>query len=529
MELFTIKDLSFAYSREELALEDCSLSVQEGELVLLLGSSGSGKTTFLKQLKPQLTPSGYRKGEVLYCGMPLSQVPAEQSAMEIGYLFQNPEHQIVTDKVWHEMAFGMENRGFCQREMELKMGEISSYFGIQEWFHSRVEELSGGQKQILNLAAILTMGPKVILLDEPTSQLDPIATRRFLQMLRQIKEELGITILLSEHHIEEVFHMADKIAVLEQGKLTYFGAAREGTQTLWQQNRQDLLPVSARVAFSLNSGQKEKFLPPLTVGEARRWLQKKEFTYSGSRKETLGQAGGKKERAIYLREVYFRYERQEPDVLQHLSLKVSQGECFGILGGNGTGKTTLLRLLGGDVKPYAGKVKKNGVTAYLPQNPQSMFSRESVEEELEGMEPERMTQFHMTSLMSRHPYDLSGGEQQRLALLLLLKREPDILLLDEPTKGLDEEAKQALQVLFAELQREGKTILIVSHDVEFVAQCTDRCGLLFDGQLMGTAPTREFFLTNQFYTTSLRRMTKGILKDMVLEKEVLVYGGNAVL
>jgi energy-coupling factor transport system ATP-binding protein len=225
-------------------------------------------------------------------------------------------------------------------------------------------------------------------------------------------------------------------------------------------------------------------------------------------------------KVLSFREVYVRYERGEKDVLSHMSFSVNRGDCFGILGGNGVGKTTLLRVIAGQVKPYAGRCKCAVQTAYLSQNPQSMFSFDTVSEEVDGIETERLLDFGMESLLHRHPYDLSGGQQQRLAFLLLLKQNPELLLLDEPTKGLDSYSKDLLLSILSKLRSEGVTVVLVSHDVEFMAKACNRCGLLFDGRLTGMADTRTFLLNNQYYTTMARRLTRGLTADIVTEDEL---------
>lgn len=529
MELFTVQNLTFSYPGQEPALWDISLSVGEGELLLVTGDSGSGKTTFLKQLKPQLTPHGQQSGDILYMGRSIGEMDAKQTAQGIGYVFQNPEHQIVTDKVWHELAFGLENQQLSQTDMDLRIGEVASYFGIQDWLYKKVEELSGGQKQILNLAAILTMNPRVILLDEPTGQLDPIASRNFLEMVYRIKEELGITIIMVEHHVDEVYRMADLVAVLHQGRLLHWGRPREVADFLCQRGLESLLPVIPRIyhyekekGMGAENGEK---LPPITLQEGRKWLSNR---IPGNGHKTFSDIAVSKDKfvikqkqVVKIREVYYRYDRRAKDILKHLYCTVYEGECFGILGGNGVGKTTLLKLLGDYIKPYSGKVMVTKKTAYLPQNPQSMFSCDSVAQEVEGVPNELLSMFRMEHLLDRHPYDLSGGEQQRLALLILLAGEPELLLLDEPTKGMDEQCKQVLGEILRNLKKQGKTIIVVSHDVEFAARYTNRCGLLFDGRLTGVTETKQFFLQNQYYTTVARRLTRGIMENIVLEEEVM--------
>ena len=545
MDIFKIKNLTFSYPEETPVLKEIDFSVKEGQMVLLLGASGSGKTTFLKQLKPQLTPHGATTGEIYYEEQLLKEVSYRQTAAEIGYVFQNPKHQIVTDKVWHELAFGLENLHMSQAEMELKIGEVASYFGIQNWFHKNVEDLSGGQQQILNLAAVLVMNPKVILLDEPTSQLDPIAARNFLELVQRVKEELGITIILSEHRTDEIYHMADQIAVMEDGRMAFTGTPQE-TAIYLSEKKSFLMPVIPKICLDVSaiinkqkqdtSTNQENFLSeqemdiPLNLLQGRNWLKRElgqqHLRNNGNHSDAIKKSKDKIERknkpqkAVVVKELYYRYDKQEKDILNHLQFTVQEGENFGIVGGNGVGKTTLLKILAGFLKAYAGKVKVTSKVGYLPQDPQLMFTSDIVCQEISTNAMQWISLFQMEHLLQKHPYDLSGGEQQRLALLKLLDQQPEILLLDEPTKGMDEAAKKVLGEILLTLQKEGKTIIMVTHDITFAARYTNRCGLLFDGRLTGVQKTREFFLGNQYYTTTARRVTNGIIPGIVLEEDL---------
>ena len=561
MDVFRIENLTFSYPEECPSLKEINLTIEEGQMVLLLGASGSGKTTLLKQLKPQLVPHGIRTGVIKYEGRRIEEVSYKRTTTEIGYVFQHPKHQIVTDRVWHELAFGLENLNMSQMEMELKMGEVASYFGIQNWLHKNTEELSGGQQQILNLASILMMSPKVILLDEPTSQLDPIAACRFLELVQRIKEELGITIVLSEHRKDDIYHRADKIVVMEEGRINYAGTPQD-TAVYLGEKKSFLMPTVPKMCWNLAvksnvmkkdkimSRSKEAFIEnataiPVNLIEGRNWFRmhceaskmntdqeksvsehepKREIIERQSEKNIVNKesflSNRKRKKAIVVKELYYRYSRKENDILKHLQFMVYEGESFGIVGGNGTGKTTLLKVLAGYQKPYAGKVKSSVERGYLPQEPQLLFTCDTVREELGENVMRWVSLFQMQHLLDRHPYDLSGGEQQRLALLIVLNQNPQLLLLDEPTKGMDEDAKTIFGEILLSLQKEGKTIIMVTHDIAFAARYTDRCGLLFDGRLTGVQDTRGFFLKNQYYTTIARRVTKGIIPGIVLEEDV---------
>ena len=558
MALFEISNLKFWYpGAEKAALDGIHLKIEPGEFVVICGKSGCGKTTLLRHLKSVLTPYGRREGEILYQGQPLKTVSARKQAGEIGYVMQSPDNQIVTDKVWQELAFGVENLGYDQQTIRLRVAEMASFFGIQNWFHKKVEELSGGQKQLLNLASIMTMQPKVLVLDEPTSQLDPIAAGEFLSTIRKINLELGTTIIMTEHRLEEVFPMADKVLVLEDGMQKYAASPREVGKALAGNDLFLAMPAPVQIYEAL--GQVGEC--PLTVCEGRKWLslhyaetlkkeQRSEQNDVFAEKKSKNREIKKKEVVIEAKEVWFRYERELPDVVRDLSFQVTQGELFCILGGNGTGKSTTLSLISGIRKPYRGKIllkgqdirkKKNaelagGILGVLPQNPQDLFVKDTVLEDLkemfEGWSREKRKEEEMLlaqviadtqieHLLKMHPYDLSGGEQQRAALAKVLLLEPEILLLDEPTKGLDGFYKQKLADIFQNLKKRGTTILMVSHDIEFCASYADRCAMFFDGGIVISSEAKEFFTGNSFYTTAANRMARHLFPEAVTVKDVV--------
>lgn len=558
MALFEINNLKFWYpGAEKAALDGIHLKIEPGEFVVICGKSGCGKTTLLRHLKSVLTPYGRREGEILYQGQPLENVLARKQAGEIGYVMQSPDNQIVTDKVWHELAFGVENLGYDQQTIRLRVAEMASFFGIQNWFHKKVEELSGGQKQLLNLASIMTMQPKVLVLDEPTSQLDPIAAGEFLSTIRKINLELGTTIIMIEHRLEEVFPMADKVLVLEDGMQQYAASPREVGKALAGNDLFLAMPAPVQIYEAL--GQVGEC--PLTVCEGRKWLslhyaevlkkkQESEQKKAFEEKKSQILETNKKEVVIEAKEVWFRYERELPDVVRDLSFQVTQGELFCILGGNGTGKSTTLSLISGIRKPYRGKIllkgqdirkKKNaelagGILGVLPQNPQDLFVKDTVLEDLkemfEGWSREKrkeeetllaqvIADTQIEHLLKMHPYDLSGGEQQRAALAKVLLLEPEILLLDEPTKGLDGFYKQKLADIFQNLKKRGTTILMVSHDIEFCASYADRCAMFFDGGIVISSEAKEFFTGNSFYTTAANRMARHLFPEAVTVKDVV--------
>lgn len=545
MALFEIKDLTFIYpDAKKPALEHISFAVQEGQFVVICGKSGCGKTTLLRHFKTALCPYGERKGQILFGGKRLEEVSEREQASQIGYVLQSPDNQIVTDKVWHELAFGLENLGYEQETIRLRVAEMASFFGIQNWFHKSVEELSGGQKQLLNLAAVMTMQPRVLVLDEPTAQLDPIAAGEFLSTIRKINLELGVTVILIEHRLEEVFPMADRVLVLEDGKNVFYDAPRCVGKALADHDLFLAMPSPVQIYHAV--GQMGEC--PLTVCEGRNWLQQNFKAQSIPHCTQRPAEKVQKETAIEAKEIWFRYEKAQPDVVKDLSLTVKKGELYCLLGGNGAGKSTTLSLLAGIHHPYRGKIRLFGkdirkikdkerfhhFLGVLPQNPQTLFVRDTVRQDLEEMlsggmsaqcRLEKLQQVvedtEIVHLLQMHPYDLSGGEQQRVALAKVLLLEPKILLLDEPTKGLDGFYKHKLGQIFERLKQRDITILMVSHDIEFCAAYGDTCAMFFDGSVIAARNAREFFIGNCFYTTAANRMARTVFPDAVTTKDVI--------
>lgn len=548
MALFELQNLTFSYptAPDTPCLTDICLTLEAGEYLALCGKSGSGKTTLLRQLKSVLTPHGQRTGTVSFDRRPLSEVSSREQARRIGYVMQDPDSQIVTDKVWHELAFGLESLGCDQRTMRLRVAEMASYFGIQDWFHSSVTKLSGGQKQLLNLASVMAMQPDVLILDEPTSQLDPIAAADFLNTIARLNRDLGTTILLSEHRLENVLPVCDRVAIIESGRITAADTPRKAIAALYQQHSDlfSAMPAPARAFYAAGETEGEV---PLTVREGRTWLSRK--AEGKTLTDTALAAPEPPEitaPALEAKEVWFRYEKDSPDVLRDVSLQVPQGCLFALLGGNGAGKSTLLKALCGICPPYRGKIRLNGIPlkkqkgadlfrgtlALLPQDPKNLFVKKTVRGELEEMLtglPKEEQQRRMDSvidrcrlahLLDRHPYDLSGGEQQRAALGKVLLTQPKLLLLDEPTKGLDCFFKAEFAALLKQFTADGGTVLLVSHDVEFCAQYADLVGLFFDGQLTTVNTPRRFFADNSFYTTAANRMSRHLFRNAVTAEDI---------
>lgn len=562
-----------AENTDTAALKNCSLHINEGEFVVLCGRSGCGKTTLLRLIKREIAPHGKRTGNIFYNDLPIESLDLHTSASEIAYVAQNPEAQIVTDKVWHEMAFGMENLGADTEKIRLRVGETANYFGINTWFRRETATLSGGQKQLLNLAAAMTMAPRLLLLDEPTSQLDPIAATNFINTLYKLNRGMGITVIIAEHRLEELFPIADRVIVMDGGEVIANDAPRKVCRMLSDHPVSAAFPAATRIfagifqktGRTVNTEAPSLENIPLTVREGREFLK----AFVGSRTGAGDEIKNKNESlspesvcgeavdtvdvppAVVMKNVWFRYERNSADILRGTGLSVKCGEIFSVLGGNGSGKTTMLKVLSGISCAYRGRTElfgkniKNysriglhrGNVALLPQNVDSVFIKKTVREDLldicriMGMSREESGRAvdEMAERLGisefvradRHPYDLSGGEMQKCALAKVLLTRPCLLLLDEPTKGIDAYAKNGLGEILKSLKSGGVTVIIVTHDVEFAAEVSDRVALFFDGEVLSPATPQKFFGSNYFYTTAPSRISRDIFTDTVTVSDLL--------
>lgn len=542
MEILSIKDLTFSYpNKENFALQNVNLSINSGDFVVVCGQSGSGKTTLLRMLKKEIAPHGEKQGAVYYKGEDVEKLDDKISAQKIGFVFQKPDQQIVTDKVWHELAFGLESLGYDSDYIRLRVGEMANYFGITSLFRKKTTELSGGQKQLMNLASVMAMSPDVIILDEPTSQLDPITANDFITTLKKINDELGLTVIIIEHRLQEVFPIADKVAVMEDGKVICYDTPRNVCEKLSNHPMSQGFPSAVRIWQK--SGSKGEC--PLTVKEGRNFIN----SNFSERKLSLRNTIPNTEDIITLKDVFFRYEKGGNDILSGTNLSIKKGEHFCILGGNGSGKTTTLKILAGLLKPYRGKViiDNNKMTkkttadfnrlgvAMLPQNPESVFLKSRAIDDytelckIKGIEKSDYEdkinsvaeKLGIKDLLENHPYDLSGGEIQKCALGKVLISEPKILLLDEPTKGVDAYSKIALSKILQEIKSDGVTIITVTHDVEFASIVADRCGLFFDGEVLSSLVPQEFFSKNNFYTTASSRISRDKFANAVTVDDVV--------
>ena len=628
MEQIRVEHLTFSYGNESIfSLKDITTTIPKGQFVLIIGESGCGKTTLLRHLKIDYLPAGNRSEQaaIYINGTDIWEMPQRDKAGLVGFVRQDPESSQVLDKVWHELAFGLESLGYPQEQMQRKVAEMVAFFGLEPIYDEKLCNLSGGQKQLVNLASVMVMEPEILVLDEPTSQLDPVAATQFFGMVERIHRELGTTIVMTEHRLEEVYGLCDRVLVMERGSIVCDDTPEQATVYLWRQGKSmfDALPSSVRIYLQLNSActkekamtvpesteyeagqpsQEERQKPlvyadqavtgqvPLTVKDGRNWIadiltrdvhtrdenadmcaadsiaadiyspiQKKQVYPSDRNKNGCGE---KRTSVMHAEELWFRYGAKGADVLKACSLSPEQGKITAILGGNGAGKSTLLHVLAGHYKPIRGRIRRQkGMIAMLPQNPQVLFAKDMVwqelcvsagvptaadmayikkenndmpgsdsKEDVKQLRYERLDKlistFGLREVLEQHPFDLSGGQMQKLALAKLILADYDILLLDEPGKGMDYQAKHEMGSVLRQLADNGKTIVMVSHDVEFCAKYADVCGLFFDGHIVSLMETRSFFLQNVFYTTAVCRMCRNLLDSVVTVEDVLGYFGK---
>ncbi|WP_294448692.1 ABC transporter ATP-binding protein [uncultured Ruminococcus sp.] len=527
MEILSCKNVAFKYNESTgYALSDCTFSVKKGEKVMLCGASGSGKSTLLRLLKREVSPRGELSGDIDLIGKAATELSDRESAEKIGFVMQDPDSQTVCDKVSSELAFGLESFGVPSKEIQSRVGEMAAFFGIEPLYERDISTLSGGQKQLVSLCSIMVTDPDILLLDEPTAQLDPVAAKELLSILDRLNKEMGVTVIIAEHDPEELFDSCDKILYLSNGKTAFFDTPAKAAKYFAQNDLEGFLPETAKVFAGLCSDL------PLNVRQGRAQLENLVTEDTPHTDESTAEST--EPYALECKNIWQRYEKDSPDILKGCDLAVRKGECYGLLGSNGGGKSTLLRVICGLCKPYMGAVSlfgkkqkayKNGslfreMLAFLPQEPVTMFVKESVREDLlqsadENAVKKIAERMEIEPLLDRHPWDLSGGEIQKCAFAKILLADPKIIVLDECTKGMDSFAKKALGDVLASLKAEGRTILLVTHDLEFAAENCERCGLLFDGKIAAEDNAVRFFSRNRFYTTAAARLTRGFFSGAV--------------
>lgn len=542
---FKINNLSFSYPEsKKQALKNINLTVNQGEFIVICGKSGSGKSTLLRMLKPELTPHGTKAGEINF--FEAENFSLRDSAKKIGFLLQNTEYQAVTHSVRSELAFGLENLGLDSKTIRLRIAEISAYFSLESIIDKKISELSGGQKQMVCLASILMMHPDVIVFDEPTSQLDPMATETLLNTVYKLCRENGITVIITEHRLESLIPIADRVIVIDEGEIISDTTPSEIPSELIKSN--DFLSSAVPTSMRLHADLELTSFVPLNVAEGRQMLsslfaEKPKYT-----ELTVNADKNTNELAIEAKDLWFAYDKSRY-VLKGLDLKIKKGSFFALLGANGAGKTTALSLLSGLLPCKQGKIKLFGksmvkykeselfgkLIGVLPQKCESLFGGYTVRENLEKAlyksipdKKERKAKLEevasfceITNLLNRHPYDISGGEMQRAALCMVLLNNPQILFLDEPTKGMDNLFKKQFARKIRELNENGITVVMVSHDTEFCAEYCDECAMIFDGMCALQAERNKFFSQNFFYTTAANKIAREFFPLAVTERQVL--------
>lgn len=489
---FSFQGFTFAYpSGKQPVVGPVNWSVPRGSFALLVGNTGSGKTTLLRQLKPELAPVGQRTGHLQVSGQDPAQWSVGTSAQTVGYVAQNPENQAICSSVWHELAFGLENLGTPQDVMRRRIAEVAHFFGIEPWLNRDTSALSGGQKQIMNLASVLTMRPQLLVLDEPTAQLDPVAEQNFLHALFRTNRETGITVVVATHKPEVMAPYATCAYRMEDGCPSPIDLGEFRYRPLKIEGGEEQADASA-AHFQRSHADRRR---PHSDQE-------------GSRADCRHPRSNRKrsEEAIRLKDVFVSYPGEKTFVLRGTDLSVEAGSLHALVGGNGSGKTTLLKTIAGILKPKRGKALNTlgSCQGYLPQDPKVLLVKDSIGEELEEwsvLDKARpwLELLGLAESLDRHPYDLSGGQQQLLALAKVLACEPQLLLLDEPTKGLDPVAKLKVAEALQEARDKGTTIVMSTHDLAFTLTLADRVSMMFDGQAACTETPREFFGQNLFY------------------------------
>lgn len=556
MEIFSINNVSFQYpDQTEKVLDHVSFRVKEGEFVVICGPSGCGKTTLLRLLKKELSPIGNRTGEIKYAGDSLEHWDERTLIEQIGLVMQDPDNQIVMDEVIQEIVFALENLGYSYFEMRKRVAELVHFFGMENLLRQKPSELSGGQKQMINLLSALLLKPRVLLLDEPTSQLDPIAARELIMMLDRLNKEMGLTIIMIEHRLEELFAVADHVYIMANGRIALKGNSRELIHSIYTQGNKSFIsymPSVSRLYMEVEVNPIMETIP-LTVKEGRAWIASQKIEHNVTASETEKQVNENKNIVLNMKDVFYQYERKAPYILKGFSFQIPKGELVALVGGNGSGKTTALKMCIGSLKPQRGYVRIDGKDAYklkdkelynklayLPQNPRTYFVHNTIEKEMQEAAKRyeidapveaiaRLLQvFDIEHLRFRHPHDCSGGEIQRAALACMLIGKPEMLFIDEPTKGLDPLSKKKFAEVLSKLHQDGVTIMMVTHDIEFAAQTASRCAMMFDGEITVYGTPDQLFKGNYFYTTTINRITRLSQVSEVLTLEEAIKAWRSV-
>lgn len=517
------KNYSFKYANSQrLSLNKVNLTINKGDFLLLVGQTGSGKSTLLKQLKPDLVVGDVLDGSL----------DCQITDKNISYISQFVDNQMITECARDEFNFILENMGFSDDERHMRIAEIASYFGIIDLLDLHEQELSGGQKQLINLASAIITNPDILLLDEPTSQLDPIAAEKLIQMIHKINTELNMTIILVEHSLERNAFYANRMVVIDKGTILIDSDVDQGLREMFKDEFfKNYLSQIDRSYLELSLDDTKKL--PMNNRQFSRVLvdHKKEISYSndnGNEKHT--------ENVLEVKNLTFRFDFESKKIIDKVNFKLNEGTSYCLVGANGVGKSTLIRVISQQLRQQSGKiildgktVKNNSTDIYqrffvLPQNPALLFVSDTVFGEIQFQLQQNnsditaqqveliLERYDLLNLKNISPYDLSGGQQEYLALIIGLIKEPEVLFLDEPTKGLDPNMILRLRQLLKDYLATGGVVFANSHDLVFATNF-DYVSMMFDGKLSNFKAPVEFFRDKFFYTTEINKASRDSFPD----------------
>jgi energy-coupling factor transporter ATP-binding protein EcfA2 len=517
MALITLEGVSYRYPEAERpALVDVSATIEPGQVILLRGPSGSGKSTLLRCLNGLVPHStgGEFSGRVIACGLDTrSHVPRDLGA-RIGFVFQHPDAQFVLDDVEAELAFGMENLGLSGPLMRKRVEEVIDQVGINHLRRRRIDTLSGGERQRVAIAAALAVHPQALVLDEPTSQLDPQAAEDVLQVVMRLVAELGMTTVIAEHRVERIAPFVDRIWTLDAGTLKdqsprtalAEGGARPPVVDLALRAGWTPIPLGLRdVRVHAQRLPKPPPYPPPRAGEGKFHYPRQRAAEGDSGQPSPSGGGSGWGPAICkLENLEFRYNGVP--AVRGLTLSLRRGQITALMGRNGSGKTTLLKVVAGLLRPQRGTVHADARAAYVPQDADALLFSATVEDELRGQPPEVAAPFQRW--LHRYPRDLSSGERQQLAIAVVAA-QADVLLLDEPTRGLDPLVKKGLSAFLRMRAAAGAAIVIATHDVEWAARTADRILLMADGEIYADGPPGAVLSDSLVFATQISKLVGG--------------------